>query len=525
MIGVFRHHGPAAAIARAGLIAVQHRGEECAGLWVADGQGRTRIAGAGRVVDVLSRPALAELRGSLAVGHVRYSTAGARSADRAQPIEHHVRGGSFSIAHNGNLIGCAALARSGGIRDDPDRTDSELVAILLAKALSRPVRRSGGHPGRVAAGADAAATSSTIAAAGAQVVALQRPAPLERALMATLPRLIGSFSFVLSDGVRLFGARDPKGLRPLCLGRLPDGWVLASETPALTAMGARFVREVQPGELVIIDEAGVRSEAPFPPGTVESRLCLFEYVYFSRPDGVLNGRRIDEARSAAGAALADFAPLGPDSQLPARPGVVVPIPSSAVNAARGYATRSGLPYAEALRRNTSVGRSFLSPTPAERAQKVVDKLVPIPELVSGRRVVVIDDSLVRGTTARAVVDMLRRAGAAEVHLRIASPPWRWPCHFGIDAGDVSELAAGRSAMSEVVAELGCDSLGYLPLDRLAAAVGGTADNYCTGCMTGAYPLPVPTAAPRRTTDLYLSVPPHRRWHAIPLSLRAKGVCA
>jgi len=498
---------------RRGLLALQHRGQEAAGLCVVEAGRPVRLAGAGLVRTVLPEATVQELRGDLGLGHVRYSTAGGRSADKAQPIEQVVRGSWFAIAHNGNLLGCAALARSAGLPADPDRTDSELVALLLAKELARDADRARFERSR------RQRERFPIKAAAPMT---DEPA-LCRALRATVPRLTGAFSFVLSDGRRLYGVRDPKGLRPLCLGRLDNGWVLASETPALDAMGATFAREVEPGEVVIIDGSDVRSEHPFDPGTVESRLCLFEFVYFSRPDGHLYGRRIDEAREAAGAALADFAPLPPDRHSPTRPALVVPIPSSADWAARGYARRSGLPFGRALVRNTEVGRSFLAPMQHEREQQVLDKLVPDRELVAGRRLVVIDDSLVRGTTARAVVDMLRRAGAAEVHLRIASPPWRWPCHFGIDAGDVAELAAGVGAMSEVLADIGCESLAYLPLDRVIGAVDIAAEKFCTGCMTGRYPIPVPTTACRGTADLFLSVAPHRL--ARTRSTFLEGVCA
>ena len=496
VIGLLRTAAAAALPARHGLLALQHRGEEAAGLCVID-QGRPRsILGAGLVVDVLTEAAVGALPGGLALGHVRYSTAGARCGVKAQPIERRVCGQWFAVAHNGNLIGCDELTREAGLPIDPDRTDSELIAELLCHELlgqeltARPDR---GDP------------------------------PLLTALTAVLPRLTGSFSLVLSDGHRLYGVRDRKGMRPLCLGAFDDGWALASETQALTAMGGRFVRELAAGEVVIIDPAGVRSEQPFPADQVEHRLCLFEFVYFSSPAGRLYGRRIDESRRRAGAALADFAPLPVDANARSRPALVVPVPSSAEYAAQGYAARGGLEFGRALIRSAAVGRSFLAAAQSTREQKVRDKLTAVPELVAGRRIVLVDDSLVRGTTARAVVQMLRDAGAVEVHLRIASPPWRWPCHFGIDVGDVDQLAAGISPMSQVQAELGCDSLAYLPLDRVIDAAGVQADQFCTGCMTGRYPVPVPDTAGRRPVDLFLSEPARGDRRTIPA--QSRGVCA
>ncbi len=479
VIGVLRTVAEAAAPARAGLLALQHRGEESAGVCVVHDGRPSSILGAGLVIDVLPTALVNRLPGRLAIGHVRYSTAGGRAGDKAQPIERRACDQWFALAHNGNLIGCDELTRSAGLPIDPDRTDSELVAELLSQALLAP------EPATPMSSGDL---------------------PLLAALNAVLPRLTGSFSLVLCDGHRLYGVRDRKGMRPLCLGTLDDGWVLASETQALTAMGARFVRELAAGEVVIIDRSGVRSEQPFPADEVEHRLCLFEFVYFSSPEGRLYGRRIDEARRRAGVALAEFAPLPTDSGERPRPALVVAVPSSAEYAARGYAARSGLDLGQALLRSSRVGRSFLAAEQSARQQKVVDKLAAVPELVAGRRIVLVDDSLVRGTTARAAVRMLRDAGAVEVHLRIASPPWRWPCHFGIDVGDVGQLAAGISPMSQLQAELGCDSLAYLPLDRVIDAVGVQAGQFCTGCMTGRYPVPVPDTPARRTVDLFLSVP-------------------
>jgi amidophosphoribosyltransferase len=380
----------------------------------------------------------------------------------------------FALAHNGNLVGCHELAEAAGVAHHDEESDTHLVSRLLA--------------GSVAAGT-----------------------PFERALLDLLPRLRGGFSFVAADGHRLYGVRDPKGLRPLFLGRLAGGWVLASETPALAAMGATTVREVEPGEVVVGEDGGLRTHRPFPPEDVEPRLCLFELVYFARADGQLNGGLVHMARHRAGAALADHAPLPVDEVHPPRPAVVVPVPDSASAAAEGFAARSGLPFGHGVLRNRDVGRSFLAPVQDRRERRVRDKLVVVPDLVRGRRVVLVDDSLVRGTTARVVVDLLRDAGAAEVHLRIASPPWRWPCYFGIAVVDAEELAAGTSSLSQIREQLGCDSLAYLPLEALLSAVDEERRGLCTGCLTGRYPVRVPRAADRPETEVLVPLPLPRPW--------------
>jgi amidophosphoribosyltransferase len=475
VVGMLTAGRPAAQLARRGLVELQHRGEESAGIVAADTANGTRtlLRGPGLVSEALPVPVVDAMPGGLSLGHVRYSTYGTPGAIGAQPIVREAPGLWLAVAHNGNLVNCADLASSAGFSVDVDSTDSELVADLLAAHATH----------RIAAGATAQEA-------------------FEAALMAVLPRLVGAFSLVLSEGSRVYGVRDRNGLRPLCLGRLPDGWALASETPALDGMGAQFVREVEPGEVVVVDGETVRSMQPFPPGETRSRLCMFEFVYFARPDSVLGGQSVEAARHRAGEALADYAPLPPRTRRGTRSAVVVPVPSSAVSAARGYAARSGLPYTEGIELNAA-GRSFLAPAQAQREAKVGDKLVAVPAAVRGRRVVVVDDSLVRGTTTRAVVRMLREAGAAEVHLRIASPPWRWPCYLGIDAGDQADLAAAVSTLSEMTDRLGCDSLAYLPLEEALTATGRDPGQFCTGCMTGRYPVPVPTPLPRSQHELFV----------------------
>jgi amidophosphoribosyltransferase len=295
--------------------------------------------------------------------------------------------------------------------------------------------------------------------------------------------LEGAFSFVLMDQSCVIGLRDPQGFRPLCLGRLDGGWVMASETPALDIVGAQFVREVEPGEMVVADAQGIRSLHPFKASVVDPRLCLFEFVYFARPDSRLYGRNVHQARIRMGEQLAEQAPVEAD--------MVMGVPESGVPAAEGYARRSGIPFGQGLVKNRYIGRSFIAPSQDLRAQAVRMKLNPLRENIDGKRLVVVDDSIVRGTTQRQLVAMLRAAGAREVHLRITSPPVRWPCFYGIDTGDRSELLAHKLDVDQVRDYLGADTLAYLTLDRLVAATGAAGAGFCDACFTGSYPVEVP----------------------------------
>jgi amidophosphoribosyltransferase len=308
--------------------------------------------------------------------------------------------------------------------------------------------------------------------------------------MQVLPRLEGAFCFVACDVGHLIGVRDPNGFRPLCLGRLEGGgWVLASETPALDVAGAVFVRELDPGEMVVIDAGGCRSLRPFAAERVDPRLCIFEFVYFARPDSRLYGKEVHGARGRMGELLAEEAPLPPDPA--SRPVLVMGVPDSGVPAAEGYARRSGLPYGQGLVKNRYIGRTFIAPSQAARDVGVRRKLNPMRESIAGRRLVVVDDSIVRGTTTRAMVRMLREAGAAEVHMRVSSPPYRWPCYYGMDTGTRGELLASALSVGEIQEFLGVDSLAYLSLDRLIAAIDAPGAGFCTACLTGAYPVDVP----------------------------------
>jgi amidophosphoribosyltransferase len=467
--GVFAVYGPGQPVAQLtylGLFALQHRGQEAAGMAVSDRDNITVVKDQGLVASVFDERTLAGLTGELAIGHTRYSTTGSSTWRNAQPSYRSVGEEEFALGHNGNLVNTAALAEAAGMLAGTVTSDSDLIAELLARELERhptPPANGNGHD----TGHDAGEPRRA----------------LEHALLAVLPTLEGAFSLVLMDEEGVVGARDPHGFRPLCLGRLNDGWVLASESPALDIVGATFVRELQPGEMVVIDADGPRSFHPFAPERVVPKLCLFEFVYFARPDTRLYGRNVHQARVAMGEHLAAQAPTAAD--------MVIGVPESGVPAAEGFARRSGIPLGQGLVKNRYIGRSFIAPSQDKRAQAVRMKLNPLRENIEGKRLVVVDDSIVRGTTQRQLTKMLREAGAREVHLRITSPPVAWSCFFGIDTGDRSELLAHNLSVDEIRDYLDVDSLAYLDLDRLVEATGAPAAGFCDACFTGDYPVEVP----------------------------------
>ena len=465
--GVFGVYAPGEAVAHLtylGLMALQHRGQESAGMSVSDGSAILTVKDMGLVPNVFDDYQLAALTGHIAIGQTRYSTTGSSSYRNAQPVYRDVGHAEFALGHNGNLTNTAVLAEEAGMLPGVGAaSDSDLVAELLAVELTtRGGERSDGRD-------------------------------LEHVLFDVLPRLQGAFSFVLVDHGHLIGARDPNGFRPLCLGKLDGGWVLASESPALDVVGAHFVREVEPGEVVVIDASGCRSFHPFEPHRVQPTLCLFEFVYFARPDAKLYGRNVHLARRRMGMALAEQAPLAADAHGRVADAMVVPVPESGVPAAQGYAQASGIPYGDGFVKNRYIGRTFIAPTQELRANAVRMKLNPIKENVAGKRLVVVDDSIVRGTTSRAMVRMLREAGAAEVHLRIMSPPYRWPCFYGMDTGERSELIAANLTVDEIRDFLGVDSLAFLTLDRVVTATGAVGAGFCSACLTGDYPVAVPVS--------------------------------
>ncbi len=423
-----------------GLYALQHRGQESAGIAVSEGSRILVYKDMGLVAQVFDESILGTLRGHLSIGHCRYSTTGSSVWENAQPTLNSTDGGGLALAHNGNLINTAQLAErltSGAMRAT---TDTEVLTALLAQDASRPVD-------------DVAAE--------------------------LLPEVKGAYSLVWMNETTLFAARDPQGIRPLVLGRLERGWVVASETAALDIVGASFIREIEPGELLTIDERGVRSRRF---AVAEPKGCLFEYVYLARPDTTIAGRGVQSTRVEVGRVLAREHPVDAD--------LVIPTPESGTPAAIGYAEQSGIPYGQGLVKNSYVGRTFIQPSQTIRQLGIRLKLNPLREVIEGKRLVVVDDSIVRGNTQRAIVKMLREAGATEVHVRISSPPVAWPCFYGIDFATRAELIAGSLSVEEIRSSLGADSLGYISLDGLTRATTLPADRLCRACFTGEYPIPI-----------------------------------
>ncbi|MCU7729199.1 amidophosphoribosyltransferase [Actinoplanes sp. KI2] len=442
VFGVRDPRQPVAHLTYLGLFALQHRGQESAGIAVSDGTKILVDKDMGLVSAIFNQHRLQALSGTMAIGHTRYATTGASAWHNAQPVARQAGDVFFALGHNGNLVNTAELAAG-----RPDASDSDVVAALLADALTGD------------AGGD-----------------------LTAALTAVLPRLEGAYSFVMMDETRLIGARDPHGFRPLFLGRCDTGgWVLASETPALDVVGARVIREVDPGEAVVIDDDGVRSFRFAAPR--RRALCSFEFVYIARPDGRLAGVGVHAARRRMGQALARQAPVDAD--------MVMPIPDSSVPGAQGYAAESGIEYGDGLIKNRYIGRTFIAPTQALRDNAVRIKFNAIEDNVAGKRLVVVEDSIVRATTLRATMRLLRDAGAAEIHLRVLSAPYRWSCFYGLDTSDRSRLVAATMTVDEIRDHLGADSLAYLELDRMLTAITPEPGGFCTACMTGDYPAPTP----------------------------------
>jgi amidophosphoribosyltransferase len=446
LFGVWAPGEDVARLAYFGLYALQHRGQESAGIAVSDGHNILVYRELGLVSQVFDERTLSTLQGDLAIGHNRYSTTGSTTWENAQPSFKTDGARGLALGHNGNLVNTEALAERVG-RRGPATTDSDLVATLLAGE-----------------GTD-----------------------LETAALRVLPTLRGAFSFVLMDERTVYGARDPHGLRPLAVGRLESGWVLASETAALDIVGAEYVREVEPGELVMLDDRGLRSaryaESP------RAALCLFEFVYLARADSRLYGRTVHQARGGMGRRLAREAPAPAD--------MVMPIPDTGHSAAAGFAEEARIPYGEGLIKNRYVHRTFIEPTPSLRQRGVRLKLNPLADSIRGKRLAVVDDSIVRGTTTRQIVQMLRDAGAREVHMRITSPPIKWPCYYGIDMSTREELVAAGLSVEEIRDFIGADSLAYLSLPALLEATGAPSDTFCRACFDGEYPIPVPERAPSK----------------------------
>ena len=438
-------HPEAANLTYLGLYALQHRGQESAGIASSDGVQIRHRKAMGYVNEAFDAEALATLPGNQAIGHVRYSTAGESKLSNAQPIVVDSIHGQFAIGHNGNIVNAGelrdALVRQGSIFQT--NSDTEVVVHLLARS-----RESG----------------------------------IEAAITEAISQVRGAFSFVMMTKDRVIGVRDPHGFRPLVLGRLGDAWVMCSETCALDLIGAKYERDIEPGEMVIASAAGLKSIKPF--GLPQqSAQCVFEHVYFARPDSYVFGESVNEVRTNLGRRLAREAPADAD--------VVVPVPDSGVCAAVGFAEASGIPMRMGLIRNHYVGRTFIEPQQSIRHFGVRVKLNPVRSIIEGKRVVLVDDSLVRGTTSRKIVKMVRSAGATEVHMRISCPPTISPCFYGVDTPRRSELIAATHTLEEIRKYVDADSVAYLSLDGLTGSVRGGSSKYCTSCYTGVYPVAFP----------------------------------
>jgi amidophosphoribosyltransferase len=498
--GVFGAWSPGEDVAKLayfGLYALQHRGQESAGIAVSDGTRIVVYKDMGLVPQVFDESVLGTLRGHIAVGHCRYSTSGSSVWENAQPTFRATPTASLALGHNGNLINTLELAalagaptggRSGRATSDTD----VLTALFAAPAAAQPAAappleasrlpRAAPLPG-TGSGPGAGALPGTGSVPG--VTTLAAPAAgsaIEAGALAALPLVRGAYSLIFMDERTLYAARDPQGFRPLVLGKLAGGWVVASETAALDIVGAAFVREVEPGEMIAIDERGVRSHAFARP---EPRGCLFEYVYLARPDTSIAGRSVHSTRVEVGRTLA--------AEHPAEADLVIPVPESGTPAAIGYAQASGIPYGQGLVKNSYVGRTFIQPSQTIRQRGIRLKLNPLRDVIAGQRVVVVDDSIVRGNTQQAIVAMLREAGAAEVHVRISSPPVAWPCFFGIDFASRAELISGRLSAEEIRASIGADSLGFVSLAGLIAATTLPSGRLCRACFDGEYPIAVTEA--------------------------------
>jgi amidophosphoribosyltransferase len=452
VFGIFGHP-EAANLTYLGLYALQHRGQESAGIAASDG-GEIRISKAmGYVADAFSEKTLEKLPGRIAIGHVRYSTAGDSKIDNAQPILIDCAHGQIAIGHNGNLVNASELKDELVNRGSIFQTSTDTEVILHLYARSR--------------------AGST-----------------DEAIVEAISHVQGAFSLVLMTRNRLIAVRDPHGFRPLAVGRLGDAVIVCSETCALDLIGATYVRDVEPGEAVIVSASGVKSFKPFAPAP--SAQCIFEHVYFARPDSYVFGESVNEVRTNLGRLLAREQPADAD--------VIVPVPDSGVCAAIGFAEESGIPMRVGLIRNHYVGRTFIEPQQSIRHFGVRVKLNPVRSILAGKRVVLVDDSLVRGTTSRKIVKMVKAAGATEVHMRISCPPTVSPCFYGIDTPKRSELIAATHTLADIQKYIEADTLGYLSLEGLLSSVGTRRSSYCTSCYTGQYPVAFP-----RNEEAYLQL--------------------
>lgn len=426
-----------------GLYALQHRGQESSGIATGDGREIYQRKAEGLVPEVFNEENLKELQGHLAIGHVRYSTFGGSNPVNAQPLVARYRGGTLALAHNGNLINSQTL-----------KEQLEEMGAVFQTAVDTEVF--------------------------VNLLSRMKDCDLPEAIRRMMKLVRGSYALVMMTADQLIGVRDPDGIRPLCLGRLGEAYLLASESCALDAVGAEFVRDVHPGELIIIDENGLRSIMI--KNQRSSSLCIFEFVYFARTDSIIDGVGVYAARKAAGRRLA----MGDDI----RADMVIGVPDSALPAAIGYSEQSGIPYGEGLAKNRYVGRTFIQPDQGMREVSVRTKLNALARNVRGKRIVMVDDSIVRGTTSKKIVEMLRMAGAREVHMRISSPKVVYPCYFGIDTATSEELIGSSRSAEEICEYIGADSIRFLPEEDLLRTVEGSACGFCMGCFDGNYPMPL-----------------------------------
>lgn len=432
-----------------GLYALQHRGQESCGIAVTDTCGRRRVLsrkGLGHVDDVFKEETLAELKGNLGVGHVRYSTAGGTRVENAQPLVINYVKGTLAIAHNGNLVNAIELRKeleyTGAIFQTT--IDSEVIAYHIARERLNTSRA-------------------------------------EDAVKNAMKRIKGAYALVVSSPRKMIGARDPFGLKPLCIGKRDNTYFLASESCAIAAVDAEFVRDVRPGEIVTITKDGVSSDMSMAVPAEKQARCIFEYIYFARTDSTIDGVNVYHSRITAGRALAQSYPVEAD--------LVVGVPDSGLVAAKGYSEESGIPYGMAFHKNSYVGRTFIKPKQSDRESSVKIKLNVIPEVVKGKRIIMVDDSIVRGTTCANIIKMLKKAGATEVHVRISSPPFLYPCYFGTDVPSNEQLIAHSHTTEQIRQLIGADSLGYMEAARLKDMAGGL--GFCDACFTGNYPMEVP----------------------------------
>ena len=455
VFGIFNREAESVDTARCvyyALYALQHRGQEACGIAVNDGNLISLYKDLGLVHEVFDEKILSGMKGSIAIGHARYSTTGGNNRRNIQPLGVDYIKGSLVIAHNGNVSNAALLRQEleqqGAVFQCT--SDTEVIAFLIAKERL---------------------TANSV----------------EEAVARVAPRLEGSFSLLVMSPKKLIALRDPKGMRPLCMGHLGKSPVFASESCALDSIGASFDRDVRPGELIVVDESGERvMESGINPDASKCALCVFEHIYFARPDSVIDGQSVYQARLEAGRILARSHPVQAD--------LVIGVPDSGLAAAIGFAQESGIPYGEGLVKNRYIGRTFIQPTQNGRESAVSIKLSALRRSVEGKRVVMIDDSIVRGTTMRQIVDLLKKAGATEVHVRISAPEFLWPCYYGTDIDDRSQLASVKFTHEELTERIGADSLGFLPLAQVKEIAKDSKLNFCTACFSGDYPYPVPTHA-------------------------------